>query len=573
MKAVSRLALVLAASAAMAANPAAENRAASVENMLAHRAAFGLSADHGFALHSVNADELGQTHARFQQTYKGVRVFGGDVIAHADANGRERFTNALYKNINLNVAPSIEGSEALATAHRELAPKGAYASEPRAELVVFPITTQVKVGKGEGALSYSQEVVRYALAYHVHTELENGTGETAHTDFIIDAHTGAKLKSWDSLESGKPGGGGGSTTGIAGSAAIGTGNSQYSGSVSLNTTAATAGGYALQDMTRGSAGKFGHNAVTNLNHATSGNGTIYQGDADNSWGDGQNYVEGTSTTAANGQTAGVDAAFGIQATWDMYKNVLGRNGIDNKGTASYLRVHYSNSYDNAFWSDTCFCMTFGDGNSFKTLTSVDVAGHEMSHGVTANSVPGGLTYSGESGGLNEGNSDIMGTFVEFYDLGGGAAAHATTVPNTGGNYTIGEQLATPSYNHPLRYMYKPSLDGTSPDAWYSGIGSLNVHYSSGVANHFVFLLAHGSQIDALSGNIQSPMANGVTSIAGIGNDHAARIWYRALTTYFTSTETYAQARVATLNAATDLYGASSVEYATVAKAWTAVNVN
>jgi Zn-dependent metalloprotease len=570
MKVVSRIALCLAATAAVAATPA-ESRAASVDNMLAHRAQFGLTADHGFSLHSVSSDELGQTHARFQQTYKGVRVFGGDVIAHADATGRERFTNALYKNINLNVAPSIDKAEALATAHRELAPKGAYASEPKADLVVFPITTQVKTGKGEGALSYSNEVVRYALAYHVHTELENGTGETAHTDFIVDAHTGAILKTWNSLETGKPGGG--STTGIAGTAATGTGKSQYSGTVSINTTAATAGGYAIQDMTRGTAGKFGHNAVTNLNHATSGTGTIYQGDADNVWGDGANYVEGTSTTAANGQTAAVDAAYGIQATWDMYKNVLGRNGIDNKGTASYLRVHYSNAYDNAFWSDTCFCMTFGDGNQFLTLTSVDVAGHEMSHGVTANSVPGGLTYSGESGGLNEGNSDIMGTFVEFYDLGGGEAASSTTIPNTGGNYTIGEQLATPSFNHPLRYMYKPSLDGSSADAWYSGVGSLNVHYSSGVANHFMFLLAHGSQIDALSGNIQSPMANGVTSITGIGNDHAARIWYRALTTYFTSSETYAQARTATLSAASDLYGATSAEYATVAKAWTAVNVN
>ncbi|HET6331173.1 MAG TPA: M4 family metallopeptidase [Holophagaceae bacterium] len=565
----------------------AEAARASLMNL---RSNLGLDADAAFEARTTRTDGFGQTHTHFAQTHQGVKVFGGGMITHMDARGRMLpSTDAAFRGIHLNTTPSIAPDEALATAHRALAPKGDYANAPNAELVIFPITTQVKTGKGEGALSYSNEVVRYALAYHVHTELENGTGETAHTDYMIDAHTGATIKTWNSLETGRPhGGGGGSTTGIAGTAAVGTGNSEYSGVVSLNTTLATAGGYALQDMTRGTGGTFGHNAVTDMAHSTSGNGTIYQGNTTDSWGDGQNYVSGSSTTATNGQTAGVDAAFGIQATWDMYKNVLGRNGIDNTGKASYLRVHYSTGYDNAFWSDTCFCMTFGDGSTFKELTSVDVAGHEMSHGVTATSVPGGLTYSGESGGLNEGNSDIMGTFVEFYDLGGGQAAGSTTIPNytaitgtintPGGtvpaaNYLIGEQLETSSFAHPLRWMYKPSLDGTSADAWYSGVGSLNVHYSSGVANHFMFLLAHGSQIDAFSGNIQSPMVNGVTSITGIGNDHAARIWYRALTTYFTSGETYAQARTATLSAASDLYGATSTEYATVAKAWTAVNVN
>ncbi len=526
------------------------------------RSAIGLDESNGFAANRAHTDEFGQTHTRFAQLYQGVKVFGGEIITHMDARGRMLApTDHAHRNIRLNTQAVLQTDEALSIAHRAFAPMGDYAAAPETELVIFPITTQVKIGKGNGALSYRDEVVRYTLAYHVHTELENGTGETAHTDYMIDAHTGATLKQWSSLETSRPGGG--SSSGIAGTAAVGTGKSQYSGTVSLNTTLATAGGYALQDMTRGTGGTFGHNAVTNLNHATSGNGTIYQGDADNIWGDGANYVEGTSTTAANGQTAGVDAAFGIAATWDMYKNVLGRNGIDGAGKASYLRVHYSNAYDNAFWSDTCFCMTFGDGNSFLTLTSVDVAGHEMSHGVCATTAK--LTYSGESGGLNEGNSDIMGTMVEFYDLGGGAAAHATTIPATGGNFTIGEQLETPSYNHPLRYMYKPSLDGSSPDFWYSGIGSLDVHYSSGVANHFFYLLSQGT-------TSLTNTSNG-SSFAGIGNDHAARIWFRALSVYFTSSTNYAGARVATLKAASDLYGATSTEYATVAKAWTAVNVN
>ncbi len=557
---LSLLTLALAAAPIFAAQPVdRENpRVAQMTARLeASKASLGLNADHAFVLRSAQVDDLGMTHASFQQTYKGVKVFGGDIITHTGKLGEFReHTNSLKKGITLNVTPSILADEALATAHRDLAPKGAYAGKPTSELVIFPVMAQVKVGAGTDATAYEYQPVRYALAYHVSTTLMNGTGETSQMQYMVDAHTGAILTKWNALETG---------------AAVGTGKSQYSGTVTLNTNS-TSTGYELRDMTRGTGGQFGNNVVTNLNHnadqSGSTTGSIFT-DADNTWGDGANYVEGSDTTAANGQTAGVDAAFGIQATWDMYKNVLGRNGIDGTGKATFLRVHYSNSYDNAFWQDGCFCMTFGDGNQFLTLTSVDVAGHEMSHGVCANNGHGGLNYTGESGGLNESNSDVMGTMVEFYDLGGGQANASTTVPDTGGNWTIGEQLETSSYNHPLRYMYKPSKDGQSPDAWSSSIGNLNVHYSSGPGNREFYFLSQGSSSSSSSDYYSSNLPGGMT---GIGNDKAARIHYRALTTYYTSTETYAQARTAHLNAATDLYGNGSAEYNAVANSFAAINV-
>ena len=100
-----------------------------------------------------------------------------------------------------------------------------------------------------------------------------------------------------------------------------------------------------------------------------------------------------------------------------------------------------------------------------------------------------------------------------------------------------------------------------------------MHYSSGVGNHFYYLLAEGSG-PKLIGDKQhnSPTCNGST-ITGIGRTDAERIWFRALTVYMTSRYDYAQARTATLNAATDLFGASSAQRATVAAAWSAVNVN
>ena len=163
-------------------------------------------------------------------------------------------------------------------------------------------------------------------------------------------------------------------------------------------------------------------------------------DADNVWGDG---------TLGNRQTVGVDAQYGTAQTWDYFKNVHGRNGIANDGKGAYNRVHYGRNYSNAFWSDSCFCMTYGDGDgrTFNPFDSLDVAGHEMSHGVTSRTA--NLTYSGESGGLNEGTSDIFGTMVEFY------ANNANDTPD----YLIGEKLYK-SGSRALRSMIQPSVDGS-----------------------------------------------------------------------------------------------------------------
>ena len=520
---------------------------AASDRLLANRTQLGLDADHAFSLRNSHSDELGQTHGHFAQAYKGVKVWGGDAITHTGRDGAELpLTNALHKNIRLNVTPSLSAGEALAAAQQELAPQGAFAYAPTTELVVYPQLVEVvrrggrlSVDQELNAADVTREVVRYNLAYHVHTELENATDGIKHTDYIVDAHTGAILKKWNTLHT---------------TAATGTGNSQYNGVVTLNTNSVTSG-FEMRDMTRGTGGNF----VSNANHAATTStavGTIYT-DADNTWGDSANYVEGSSTTAANGQTAAVDAMYGMAKSWDFYKNVYGRNGIDGLGTGTYSRVHIGSAYDNAFWSDSCFCMTYGDGTSFTTLTALDVAGHEMSHGVTSRTA--NLTYSGESGGLNESNSDIFGTMIEFYARGGSGA----TIGNTGGNWTIGEQLAT----NPLRWMYKPSLDGASPDAWSSTIGSLDVHYSSGPMNRCFYFLSAGA---TTTGNTSTTLLP--AGMTGIGNDKASAIWFRTLTVYLTSSSNYAAARTGAISAAKDLYGAGGVEEQAVWNAFHGINV-
>jgi Zn-dependent metalloprotease len=326
--------------------------------------------------------------------------------------------------------------------------------------------------------------------------------------------------------------------------ADGTGNSLWSGTVRLSTVLAGSR-YTLTETDRGGADM----RTTDLLGGTSGFGaTMY--DDDNTWGDG---------TKANRQSAAVDAHFGAASTWDYYLANFGRNGIANDGKGALSRVHYGSNYDNAFWQDSCFCMTYGDGdnNPDGALVSLDVAGHEMSHGVTSRTAK--LKYSGESGGLNEATSDIFGTMVEF--------AANNTVDR--GDYTIGEAF---SGNQPFRWMYHPKKDGASPDCYSKSIGRLNVHYSSGVANRFFFLLAEGT-MSSLGDQLVG--CNGAPAVTGIGRAAAAQIWYRALTTYMTSRSGYADAKLATSKAAGDLATSLGVPDAAnkVTAAWRSVGVN
>jgi Zn-dependent metalloprotease len=285
----------------------------------------------------------------------------------------------------------------------------------------------------------------------------------------------------------------------------------------------------------------------------------------NTWGDGLQYIPGGSTTDANGQTAAVNAMWGLMNTYDMLKNAMGWLSLDGQNTATYIAAHVNTAYDNAYYSDTCKCMFIGDGSFFTSLGSIDVIGHEMGHGVTAST--SNMVYSGESGGLNESSSDINGEVVEAYARAGGTGA---TIPNTGNDWVVGKEIS--KTGTPLRYMYKPSKDGSSPDAWSTKIKNLDVHYSSGPNNRMFYFLSQGSN-GAKSGDFSSPyLVKTPLAMTGIGTDKAYRIWFKASTTKFTSTTNYADARAKMLLAAQELYGAASKEAIAVQRAYAAINV-
>jgi Zn-dependent metalloprotease len=459
-----------------------------------------------FRSRGVVLDRDGGSHVRYDRAFHGLPVLGGDAVVHLTRSGALRgVSQTLGRAIRLSTTPKV--SRAAATAVTARSVRGTVTS--RAARLAVDAT-------GAAGPRLAWDVVTVGTR-------RDQTPMRLHS--VIDAGSGRVVRSYDEVETG-------------------TGNSIYSGQVTIGTSRNTSTGqYEMKDPSRGG------NYTTDLKQATSGTGSLFT-DADDVWGNG---------AQSNRQSAGVDAHYGAQTTWDYYKNVHGRNGIFNNGTGVRSRVHYGNNYVNAFWDGTQ--MTYGDGsNNAKPLVELDIAGHEMTHGVTENTA--NLTYSGESGGLNEATSDIFGTAVEFY------AGNASDV----GDYLIGEKVDINGNGTPLRYMDKPSRDGKSKDCWYSGIGSLNVHYSSGPANHVFYLMSEGSgakTINAVSYN--SPTCDGST-VPGIGRDAAAKIWYRALTVYMTSSTNYAGARQAAVNAAKDLYGATSTQCTGVEKAFSAISV-
>lgn len=326
--------------------------------------------------------------------------------------------------------------------------------------------------------------------------------------------------------------------------APGTAVTAYSGSQSIVADQVSATSYRLRET-----GRNGGTAIEtyNLKQGTNYSRATDFTDTDNTW---------NNVNTAKDQYA-TDAHWGAEKTVDYLKAKFNRNSIDNNHFAIKSYVHYSRNYFNAFWDGSR--MTYGDGSSTngnKPLTALDVCAHEIGHGMTTKTA--NLVYQKESGALNEAFSDILGNSVEFW------------ARPTKASWKLGED-----FSYVIRDMANPNAYG-DPDT-YGGTYWVNpnctpsstndycgVHTNSGVLNFWYYLLVNGG-----SGTNDKGFAYNVT---GVGLDKAAQIAYRTLTTYLTSTSTYANARTYSLQAAADLYGAGSAEVTQTTNAWNAVGV-
>ena len=562
--------LTTTACAAQLMSPATTQPPAVAANLAAiltaQNAAQGLDANHGVTFSRQHPGVQGTQISRFDYTYKGVRIFGADAVVVTDASGKPVSVTASDRGQNLgkgaanrlgpstadfDVTPVLSTKAAIDAALRTLPPGATHQVPATAELIIYPIvktermsTALTKNDADLNAVDVRDVVESYELAYLVHTRMHLGKKPLFY-DTVVSARDGHLLNQWSMLQT-----------------VVGVGNSQYNGSVAINTTLVK-GSYQMIDASRGIGGTYGAMAITNANHGTSA-GSVYT-NSSNTWGDGKQYIAGGSTTNANGQTAAVNALWGLMNTYDMLKGTLGWQSLDGHNTATYIAAHVNTAYDNAYYSDTCKCMFIGDGSSFNSLGAIDVIGHEMGHGVTA--ATSNLTYSGESGGLNESSSDINGEMVEAYARNGGTGA---SIPASGNDWGVGKEIS--KHGVPLRYMFKPSKDGASPDAWSTALKRLDVHYSSGPNNRMFYFLAQGSNATKTSDFYSKYLVKKPLAMSGIGNDKAYRIWFKAATTKFTASTNYADARAKVLLAAQELYGVNSKEAKAVQRAYAAINV-
>jgi Zn-dependent metalloprotease len=476
-----------------------------------------------FQVRKVEIDDLKMAHTRVRQTVEGIPVWEGEAIVHLNQDGSlSTVTDDLKEMIAVSTKPNLSDRDAVNAALEGYRGRAKLTAEPKVEMYVFR----------------GQE--RDHLVYRVETPRLDGTKETSAPVVFIDAHTGESVFEYNNLQTGS-------------------GSSLYSGTVTIDTSV-SGSTYYMEDLTR-RMGTFNMNNTGNTTTGTGGTQSRYTG-TDDVW-------------SATVERAGVDAHFGAAKTYDYFKNVHGRNGINGNngpGTTTAAansgislvasRVHFGSNYNNAFWYNNQ--MTYGDGNgtSFTPLVTLDIAGHEMTHGITEYSA--NLTYANESGALNESMSDVFGAMVELYADGGVISANT---------WKIGEDAYTPNTaGDALRYMDNPHLAGNGgytsdddPDHYaerYTGTAdSGGVHINSGIGNKAFHLAVVGG----------THHRSGVT-VTGMGANDAARIWYRALTVYMTSSTNFAGARTAMLNAATDLFGSGSAQYNTTATAWCAVGV-
>ncbi|MGH2631478.1 MAG: M4 family metallopeptidase [Actinomycetota bacterium] len=245
-----------------------------------------------------------------------------------------------------------------------------------------------------------------------------------------------------------------------------------------------------------------------------------------------------------------EAYDGAGSTYDFYREVLNRNSIDDQGMRLDSTVHYSVDMDNAFWDGTQMVYGDGDGEIFERFTAaIDVIGHEMTHGVTQ--FTANLEYRGQSGALNESNSDVIGTLVKQWSL-------KQTVDEA--DWLIGEGLLMPNVKgRALRSMKAP---GTAFDDPVLGKDPQPDHMS-----RFVTTTADRGGVHINSGIPNRAFYLAAASIGGYAWEEAGKIWYQTLTQRLRRDSQFTHAAAATISAAGDLFGEASSQQEAVRDAW------
>ena len=483
-----------------------------------------LGEDVQIELKAVSFDRFKLPHARITQNYRGVPVFGGEAVLHLSDEGKVRsVTDGFVKDVDVGVKPNLTEEKALSIAIEYAGGLESLSEEPEIDLMVLryrpaPSSLAGNDTKGRTPMTGGKPSVdpnsKKPKAPKDAPKEKLPPKETDVETTPEKKRSADQLVYWvkmPQLELKIP-------------------------RIMVVFVDALDGEVVrAYDALTGGKNRKTHDA----NNGTSLPGSIVRNEAAGPQGD-----------------AVLDAAHdNVGAVYDYFFNAHGRDSFNGNGATIKSTVHYSSSYVNAFWNGSQMVYGDGDGVQSDPLTTLDVVAHEFSHAVTDHSAD--LIYSDESGALNEATSDIFAAAIE-------AGVDGQISNDT---WKIGEDCWTPgTAGDALRYMNDPQAAGDYdyyPTRYTGSSDNGGVHWNSGIANLFFYLLVEGGT---------HPRGTTNVNVSGIGMQDAASIWYRALTVYMTASTNFGEARAHTASACGDLFGGSAAQCAAVDDAWDAVGV-
>jgi Zn-dependent metalloprotease len=498
-----------------------------------HKAAFGLGDDDAMVLKRADEDGDGMIHHRFQQTYKGIEVFGGVFLIHERDGLAVTGNGKIVNGINIDVTPVLTESEALARALsfigaerymwedvenerfiKEFKGDPAATYYPKGELSIVTTAQQFSLSASDFVLAYRFDVF--------------ASSPLTRKQVFVDAVTGEMVQAYDRLRE-----------------EISDVLTDY---------------YGWKQVTTTLVSPSPEEHVMEQNYPSRGNGIEIFDCHDIDYFAGTNLTNSSTTWTAEPKL--YNAYWAAEQVWDYYYTVHERSSYNNDPDDPARVYIYANfPMCNAVWTGDRIGLgnasTGCEGYEFDHFTALDVVGHEFTHAVT--DYAANLVYSQESGALDESFSDIFGTLVEF------------AVEGDDADWLMGEDF-TISYeggNGFFRSLEDPHA-GFDPDTylgpdWYTGPSNrTQVHTNTGVQNYWFYLLCEGGSGVNDNGDPYT--------ISGIGMAEAAEIAYKNLCYYLTPYSSYADARAGAIQAAVDLYGDCSFEAIETAYAWYAVGV-
>lgn len=481
--------------------------------------------DQELRMHSVERDDRGTSHIRFDQHYAGLPVWENQIVAHVDAHGALVCVNGRYvpTPTGVNIRPAIVASRATHIVQQEMA------------TTVMPLSNALGIYALTGAptLAYRVEVFKNAMHHWVYfVNAQSGA-------ILFRLNTVAFLTYTPAMENPRFGDERQSTSShittpepLSGSADTGHGYGFEPGLQSFGVYHA-GNSYRMVDISK----PMFNPPVYGYPDTVIRKGELTTATADNLEPWQLDWEAGTfqSTSSMFTDSAAVAAHVGIARVYDFYWNRYRRNSFNDSGASYFAMVHFGVKYENAYWDGSE--MVFGDGDTlFRSLSAgMDVVGHELTHAVTERT--SGLMYTTEPGAINEAMSDIMGTAIEDknWELGEGVTVHAPGYLRHMSNPHRGVPSTPYSGDADSAMIATVAQPESMKEFFYTTNDAGGVHENSGIINRAGYLVALG----------YDPLAD------TMGRRKMGDVFYGADIHYLTPLATFGDCRRACIHAAAD----------------------